>query len=104
MKKKGYTYIMTNKNKTILYIGVISNLEKRVYEHKNGIMPGFTKRYKVKYLIYYEIFENITDAIYREKVLKGKTRIKKEFIISKVSPKWSELCEVDSLASPQNDG
>ena len=95
---------MTNKNKTVLYIGVTSNLEKRVYEHKNGIIPGFTKKYKVNYLIYYEVLESITDAIYREKVLKGKTRSKKEVIISKVNPEWSELCEVDSSAPPQNDG
>jgi len=91
MEKSSYVYIITNKNKTVLYIGVTSNLQRRIYEHKSSCIPGFTKKYKVKYLIYYEEFNSIAQAINREKSLKGKTRLKKEKIIAKLNPDWSEI-------------
>lgn len=91
MKRQYYVYILTNKHKTTLYIGVTNNLKRRVYEHFNGINEGFTKKYKCKYLIYYESFEWILDAIKREKQLKKFNRNKKEAIISKFNPGWKFL-------------
>lgn len=58
---------MSNKNKNVFYVGATNNLERRVFEHKTGIIEGFTKKYNCKELVYYEEFQNITDAIYREK-------------------------------------
>ncbi|MDA3860662.1 MAG: GIY-YIG nuclease family protein [Melioribacteraceae bacterium] len=71
MSKKGYTYIITNKKNGTLYIGVTSNLFKRIYEHKNGLFDGFSKKYSLKKLVYYEISEDIATAIQREKQLKN---------------------------------
>ncbi|WP_319501242.1 GIY-YIG nuclease family protein [uncultured Draconibacterium sp.] len=65
-----FVYIMTNKNKTVLYIGVTGDLQKRIFEHENGIIPGFSKKYNCHYLVYYEHFQNINEAIDREKQLK----------------------------------
>lgn len=66
-----YIYILTNKTDKVMYIGVTANLQRRIYEHKNEFADGFTKRYHVHKLVYYEAFNNITDAIAREKQLKG---------------------------------
>ena len=74
MKKKGYVYILTNKNNTTLYIGVTSNLVKRIWEHKNKVVEGFSSKYNLDKLVYYEVFEDIETAINREKYLKGKKR------------------------------
>jgi putative endonuclease len=71
-----YVYIMTNRSKT-LYAGVTRNLEKRVFEHKHGIHTGFTSRYKIDRLVYFERFTDIRNAIFREKQIKGLLRIKK---------------------------
>ena len=67
----GWVYIMSNKNKNVFYVGVTNNLERRVFEHKTGIIEGFTKKYNCKELVYHEEFQNITDAISREKQLKN---------------------------------
>ncbi|MEZ4743357.1 MAG: GIY-YIG nuclease family protein [Bdellovibrionota bacterium] len=91
MKKGGYIYILTNTRHTVLYIGVTSNLEKRLYEHQNNLIPGFTSKYKVHKLIYYEQYERIVDAIIREKQLKGKTRAKKIALIESQNPDWNKL-------------
>ena len=72
--KQYYVYFMTNFEETTLYIGVTSDLERRVYEHKNKLYEGFSQRYNLKKLVYYEIFDDINLAIEREKYLKGKTR------------------------------
>lgn len=78
MKYGGYTYIMTNKNNTVLYTGVTSNLIKRVYEHKESIFPdSFTSKYNLNKLVYFEGFNRIEDAIAREKQIKGGSRRKK---------------------------
>ena len=69
MAKTGFVYILTNYRHTVLYIGVTSNLNKRMFEHSQGLIPGFTKRYNAKHLIYYEEFNNIEEAIAREKSL-----------------------------------
>ncbi len=89
--KKGYTYIMASKKNGTLYVGVTSNLIKRVYEHKNNLVDGFTKKYSVHSLVYFEDCENIVNAIAREKQIKGWTRIKKINLIESVNPEWRDL-------------
>ncbi len=91
MSNQGYVYILTNKNKTVLYIGVTSDLRKRIYQHACGLGSVFTSKYKLKMLVYFEVFESIVLAIQREQSLKGKTRKKKEDIIFSVNPEWKDL-------------
>ena len=91
--KKGYIYILTNKNNTVLYTGVTSNLAKRIYEHKNHIVDGFSKKYNLEKLVYYELFQDITLAIQREKQIKAGTRKKKEGLINSINPNWNDLSE-----------
>ena len=94
MANIGYVYMMTNKNKTTLYIGVTNNLARRVYEHKNHIIKNsFTDRYNLEYCIYYEEFVYFDLAIKREKELKKWNREKKEMLINKVNPLWRELID-----------
>ncbi len=88
-----FIYIVTNKNKTVLYIGVTNDLQRRVYEHEQGIISGFTKKYNCHYLIYYEHFQDINDVIEREKVLKKWRREKKENLINEFNPDWKFLNE-----------
>lgn len=87
-----YVYILTNRSKT-LYTGVTSDLEKRVFEHKNGCTPGFASRYKVDRLVYFERFGDVAAAIAREKQIKGLVRIKKMALIVSMNPEWSDLSE-----------
>lgn len=89
--KQSYVYILTNKNKTTLYIGVTNNLQRRLLEHKEEIGSKFTKRYSVHYLVYYEKFEDINFAISREKQLKKWNRSKKDKLIESVNPMWDFL-------------
>jgi len=89
--KQGYIYIMTNKPNGTLYVGVTSDILKRVYEHKNSLVDGFTKRYNLKTLVYFELFDSIEDAIVREKQLKGGSRAKKVALIEAANPTWREL-------------
>ena len=91
MKKFGYVYILTNRNKSVLYIGMTSNLERRIFEHKNRLIPGFAKKYNLDQLIYFEKFDSIVEAIEMEKSLKGKSRSKKEALISEFNPNWLDL-------------
>ncbi len=92
MKKGGYIYILTNKNKTTLYVGVTSDLKRRVYEHKTHLnKKSFTHRYNLEHLVYYEIFTNIEDAIVREKQIKAGSRKKKEELINKFNSQWLDL-------------
>ncbi len=88
-----YVYILRNKTNTVLYIGVTDNIQRRIYEHKNELLEGFTKKYHVHYLVYYEMYQNIKDAIAREKQLKGWTRIKKVNLIESMNPMWRDLSE-----------
>jgi putative endonuclease len=81
---------MTNKSKT-LYTGVTNDLERRVYEHKNKIVPGFTSRYNIKELIYYEEYGDINLAIEREKQIKGWLRVRKIVLIEATNPEWKDL-------------
>ncbi len=93
MSKKGYVYIMTNKNNSVLYTGVTSDLIKRVYEHKNKLIEGFTKKYNITKLVYYEIHESIESAIEREKQIKAGSRRKKIELIESLNPEWKDLYE-----------
>jgi putative endonuclease len=85
-----YVYILSNEAKT-LYIGVTNNLERRMYEHKNKLITGFTKKYNLTKLVYYETTDDIWNAIYREKQLKGWLRIKKILLIEENNPGWDDL-------------
>lgn len=89
--KNMYVYIMTNKNNTTLYIGVTNNLVRRVWEHKNKITKGFTTRYNINKLVYFESCESEISAISREKALKDRSRQYKNDIISKMNPDWVDL-------------
>jgi len=82
---------MTSKRNGTLYIGVTNDLERRMYEHKEKIVPGFTKRYNVTLLVYYEMHEDITAAIEREKQLKRWNRAWKLTLIEKYNPRWIDL-------------
>jgi putative endonuclease len=86
-----FVYILTNKHKNVLYIGVTNDLENRLYEHMTGLNEGFTKRYNCHYLIYYEHYTSINYAIEREKQLKRWSRKKKEDLISKKNPNFEFL-------------
>jgi len=93
MNRQYYIYIMTNKRDTVFYTGVTNNLMRRVYEHKMKMIEGFTKKYKITKLVYYEIFENIEDAILREKQIKGGSRKKKIELINSMNKNWKDLYE-----------
>ena len=75
-----YVYIMTNVTDKVMYIGMTNNLFRRVYEHKNSLVDGFTKRYRVHKLVYYEEYSQVKDAIKREKSLKGISRARKKHV------------------------
>ena len=93
IEKKGYVYVLTNARNSVLYTGVTSDLIKRIYEHKNKMVEGFTQKYNLHKLVYYEIFEVVTDAIMREKQIKGWLRSKKIALIEKANPDWNDLYE-----------
>ena len=90
-KKKYYVYILASKRNGTLYIGITSNLFKRIYEHKNNLIDGFTKKYNVHNLVYYEMTENVSIALAREKQLKRWKRNWKIELIEKNNPKWKDL-------------
>ena len=85
-----YVYILSNMSKT-LYIGVTNNLERRLYEHKNKLIDGFTKKYNLTKLVYFETTTDIRSAICREKQLKGLLRSKKIVLIEESNPEWDDL-------------
>ena len=94
MQNEGYIYIMTNKNNTILYTGVTSDLKTRVYEHKTGkYKKSFTHRYNIIKLVYFEILSDINAAIIREKQIKAGSRKKKIDLIISSNPNWNDLFE-----------
>jgi putative endonuclease len=84
-------WVMTNKHKNVLYIGVTNDLERRVYEHESGEVKGFTKKYNCHFFVYYEYFANIEYAIEREKEIKKWRRDKKDILISAFNPDWKFL-------------
>ncbi len=83
---------MTNNSKT-LYTGISNNLIRRVYEHKNKLVEGFTKKYNIEKLVYFELFNNPNDAIRREKQIKGWLRKKKIDLIKSMNPEWKDLSD-----------
>ena len=99
MYKHYWTYIMASNNRSTLYIGVTDNLERRVTEHKSGLIPGFTQKYHCHNLVYYEEFSDIEQAISREKQLKGWKRSKKDALIDTMNPEKNDLAafiQIDS--------
>ena len=91
--KQYYVYILTNKRNGTLYVGVTNDIKRRVKEHKEEIFGGFTKKYYVKKLIYYEKFKDVNVAIKREKRLKRWNRVWKYELIEKDNPEWMDLYE-----------
>ena len=88
-----YVYILTNTYNTVLYIGVTNNLERRLYEHKNKLVDGFTKKYNLHKLVYFDTTTDVRSAIEREKQLKGWARAKKNALIESINPDWTDLSE-----------
>jgi putative endonuclease len=87
-----YVYIVASKSR-VIYVGVCRSIHKRVWQHKQGEMPGFTKQYKVNRLVYFERFVNVNSAIAREKEIKGWRREKKVKLIEAENPTWDDLAE-----------
>ena len=94
-----YVYIPTNKSGT-LYVGVTNDLERRVYEHKHGVVDGFTKRYKLDRLVYYDVAPDAQAAIAREKHIRGWMRRRKIELIKSMNPRWRDLAETWYCAGP----
>ena len=92
-KYPAYIYMMSNATNSTLYIGVTSNLAKRIYEHKHKLMQGFSQKYNCTRLVYFEAFENISQAIEREKYLKDKKREFKNKLIESINPQYKDLSE-----------
>ena len=86
-----FVYILSNWNDSVVYIGVTSNLPKRLYEHRNGLADGFTKKYNVHKLVYFEQTSDVYSALSREKQLKKWSRAKKNLLIEHQSPTWRDL-------------
>jgi putative endonuclease len=95
-----YTYILSNKNNTVLYTGVTNDLVKRCFQHKRKLIPGFTEKYNVDKLVYFEIYEFIELAIKREKQLKGYSRAKKIALVEKFNPGWNDLYKEGKIEIP----
>jgi putative endonuclease len=89
----GWVYIITNRPNGVLYTGVTSDIGRRAYEHREGLVPGFTKRYRLKRLVYMEFHERIADAIQRESNIKHWPRAWKARLILDVNPGWNDLYE-----------
>ena len=98
-----FVYIMTNLSRT-LYIGITNNLERRVYEHKHKLIPGFTRSYNITRLVYFEVTPDARSAIAREKQIKGWTRAKKIALIESSNPTWQDLSATwhDSQRNPRS--
>lgn len=93
MYRQYFVYIATNKINTVLYTGVTNDLHRRAWEHKNKLLPGFTSKYNVMKIVYYETFGNPEEAIVAEKKIKGWTRRKKITLIENKNPSWKDLVE-----------
>lgn len=91
-QRQYYVYVMTNKSGT-LYVGVTNNIKKRIYEHKNKLVEGFTKKYNINRLLYFETFGDIFSAISREKTIKGWLRKKKIELVRTSNPAWADLSQ-----------
>ena len=88
-----YVYILSNKWNTVLYVGVTNELVKRVWQHKQKLVKGFTEKYNLDKLVYYESGGDVNEAILKEKLIKGGSRKKKVLLIEKMNPEWKDLYE-----------
>ena len=88
-----YVYLLTNKNDKVMYVGVTNNLERRMHEHKTKMVPGFTAKYNVNKLVYFEETDDIVVAIAREKEIKKWRREKKNNLVVAVNPRWLDLSD-----------
>ena len=88
-----YVYILTNKTDAVMYIGITNDLHRRIYEHKNERIDGFTKKYHVHKLVYFEEYSEVNDAIAREKQLKQWIRAKKNLLVETKNPNWDDFGE-----------
>ena len=93
MSKQYYVYIMTNSRNTVVYTGVTNDLKRRVYEHKEKLVSGFTRKYNITKLVYYEVFKDIENAILREKQIKAGSRQSKIDLICGMNEEWRDLYE-----------
>ena len=91
--KNYYVYMLTNWNNTVLYIGITNNLERRLYEHKNKLVKGFTGKYNVHKLVYYEMTTDVYSALSREKELKKWRREKKNDLVERMNAEWKDLSQ-----------
>jgi putative endonuclease len=91
MEKQFYIYLLTTSNNKVLYTGVTNDLARRIYEHKQKMAKGFTKKYNVDKLVFYEAFGSIIDAIEREKQIKSWSRKKKNSLVDSMNPQWMDL-------------
>ena len=88
-----YVYILTNWSNKVLYIGVTNDLQRRLYEHKNKLVKGFTEKYNINKLVYFDGTTDVRAAIEREKQIKGWTRLKKNDLVESINPQWNDLSE-----------
>ena len=88
-----YVYILTNWSNKVLYIGVTNDLQRRLYEHKNKLVKGFTEKYNINKLVYFDSTTDVKAAIEREKQIKGWTRLKKNDLVESINPQWNDLSE-----------
>ena len=86
-----FVYILTNWNNRVMYVGITNNIQRRIYEHQNGLIEGFTQKYRVHKLVYCEQCSDVKDAIAREKQIKGWKRQKKNELVESMNPEWQEL-------------
>jgi putative endonuclease len=93
MERHYYIYMMTNMQNTVLYTGITNDLKRRIYEHKEKLVKGFTKKYNITKLVYYEIFRDVDSAILREKQIKGGSRVKKIRLVDSMNSSWEDLYE-----------
>jgi putative endonuclease len=93
MERQFYVYIMANKRNGTIYIGVTNDLARRIYEHRDGLIEGFTSRYSLKMIVYYEVFDSVSLAIQRETSLKRWPRRWKLALIEKINPQWKDLAQ-----------
>lgn len=91
---KYYVYLLTNWNNRVLYVGMTNDLRRRLYEHKNELADGFTKKYHIHKLVYFEETSDVHSAIAREKQIKGWTRAKKNALVETKNPEWKDLTNI----------
>jgi len=91
MARTDYVYLLTNWNNNVMYVGMTNNLERRMYEHKKKLVEGFTRKYNINKLVYFEEAQEVQTAIMREKEIKKWRREKKDFLVNSENPQWKDL-------------